>query len=44
MGEKMSHAIAVAALLCAKHLPTVRHLDALAVSANRGQLKAALTR
>jgi hypothetical protein len=39
MVEKMSHAIAAAALLCAKLLPIVRHLGALAVNANRGQFK-----
>jgi len=40
MVEKMSHAIAAAALLCAKLLPIVRHLGVLAVNANRGQIKA----
>jgi hypothetical protein len=44
MAEKMNHVIGATALLCAKLLPIVRHLDALAVSANRGQFKATLTK
>ena len=40
MAEKMSHVIGAAASLCAKPLLIVRHLGALDVNANRGQIKA----